>query len=214
MIIGVIFSLFTAVLIGRLVIDWWTINKERELSFWTGVSKNAFSKMKFNWLGKRRIAYAISGLIIVLGLASMFTRGFDLGVDFKGGYSYNIQFDQDAEISADILRDGLTEHFGGSTPVVKSVNVENTFNVVTDYNIDDDSEGAADKVLTALHTGVNAMVGGNLEVKRFKDPDFTGTHITSSSKVGPTIADDITRSSYYAAIFALLTDLPVHLHPL
>ena len=203
LIIGVACSLFTAVLVGRMVIEWWTITRGNEMSFWTGSSKNAFANLNIDWLGKRKIAYGISLAIIVLGIGSMLTRGFELGVDFKGGYSYNVQFDQNQNVDIDGLRNSLDDAFG-MTPLVKEVSTSNTFNVVTSYNITDGSEDAADKVMAKLHEGVNAATGGNLSLDQFKKPDGAGTHVVSSSKVGPTIAEDIKESSVYATIFALL----------
>jgi SecD/SecF fusion protein len=202
LIIGVLSSLFTAVLVGRLIIDWWTKTKGRDLSFWTGLSKNAFANLNIDWISKRKIGYAISGVIIVAGIVSMVVRGFDLGVDFKGGYSYNVEFAQDVE--AQEVRDAMTAAFG-SEPVVKAVDTRNTYNIVTDYNIDNTDEGADEEVLAKLHEGVTAIVGGDLKLETFRKTDVENvTHITSSSKVGPTIADDIKVSSYYATIFALL----------
>ena len=166
------------------------------------MSKDAFANLNINWLGKRRIAYMISGAIITLGLISFAVRGFELGVDFKGGYSYNIEFDQPLE--AETLRGALTTAFEGNTPIVKAVNLENTYNVVTDYQIDNTEEGASDLVMAKLHEGVSNVLGNNTTLDNFKNPDGKGTHVTSSSKVGPTIADDITTSAYYATIFALL----------
>ena len=142
-------------------------------------------------------------MIIAAGVISFITRGFDLGVDFKGGYAYNIEFDNNVSIDANTLRTNLTEVLG-STPVVKSVDTDNTFNVVTDYLIDDDADDAADRVMEAMHAGVSAAVGGGLSLEQFKDSDASGTHVISSSKVGPTIADDIKTSSVYATVFALL----------
>lgn len=202
LIIGVIFSLFTAVLFTRLVIDWWT-SKGRSITFFSKVTRNAFANLTIDWLGKRRFAYVISGSIILAGMGSFFMRGFDLGVDFKGGYSYNIEFEESVNISSADIRTSLADVFG-SAPVVKSVDTENTFNVVTEYLIDDDDEDAADRVMAALHQGINSMVGGNIDLNQFKAPDGEGTHVISSSKVGPTIADDIKTSSIYATIFALL----------
>jgi SecD/SecF fusion protein len=202
LIIGVLSSLFTAVLVGRLIFDWWT-KKDRPMTFGTKWSQNAFANLNFDWLGKRRIAYVVSGTILVLGIASFFIRGFELGVDFKGGYSYNIEFDESLAISTDELRATLTDVFEAS-PVVKAVNTENTFNVTTSYLINDDSDDAAERVMGKLFEGVNSLAGGTLDLENFKAPDGDGTHVTSSSKVGPTIADDITQSAFYAAIFALL----------
>lgn len=201
LIIGVIASLFTAVLVGRLVIEWW-ITPGRNMTFNTSVSKNAFANLNIDWLAKRKVAYMISGGLIVIGLISFFVRGFELGVDFKGGYSYNVTFDQSVDVG--VLRTSLTDAFDGSTPIVKAVDTENTYNVVTDYLVDDDSDEADDLVMERLHQGVDAALGVTLDLDEFKDPEGQGTHVTSSSKVGPTIADDIKSSAYYATIFALL----------
>jgi SecD/SecF fusion protein len=204
LIIGILSTMFTAVIISRLVIDWWTVDKGKNLTFWTNMSKNAFANMNIDWLGKRKIAYAFSGIIIVLGLASMFTKGFDMGVDFKGGYSYNIQFDEGQQINAETLRSALATSLG-SSPIVKEVSTSNTYNVVTSYKSEESSESADSMVMVKLFEGVNAAMGGKLDLDNFKDPEaVSGAHVTQSSKVGPTVADDIKRSSVYATIFAIL----------
>ncbi len=198
--VGVIASVFTAVLVGRLLIDWW-LEKGNNLTFWTGASKNAFADLNYDWLGKRKVAYMISGAIILAGIASMAVRGFDLGVDFKGGYSYNVEFAND--VNAEQIRDAMTAPFG-STPTVKEVNTANTFNIVTDFNIKDTDEDASDKVMAALHQGIKT-IDPSVTLEQFAASDADGvTHVTSSSKVGPTIADDIRASAFKAGIFALL----------
>lgn len=204
LIIGVLSSLFTAVLLGKLMIDFWTQSKGNSMSFWTGWSKNIFADLKVDWIGKRKIAYVISATIIILGIVSIVTRGFDLGVDFTGGYSYNVQFAENVDIDAQDIREALTAPFGGE-PVVKSVDVSNTYQIVTSYQIDNTDKGAGELVLNKLYEGVNTLVGGGLSLDGFKESDIEGsTRITASNKVGPTIADDISRDSKYAGIFALL----------
>ncbi len=203
LIIGVLSSLFTAVLIGRMMIDWWT-KGDRKLAFWTGASKNAFANLKIDWIGKRKIAYIVSGTLILAGLISMGTKSFDLGVDFKGGYSYNIEFPEGTDVNRESLEAGLTQTFG-SKPVVKAVDTRNTYNVVTDYLVNDTDPNAADNVIKKLHEGIAAVTGSNVSFDKFKLTDTEGmAHVTSSSKVGPTIADDIKKSSFYAGTFALL----------
>ena len=198
--VGVVASVFTAVLVGRLLIDWW-LDKGNNLTFWTGASKDAFANLNRDWLGGRKTAYMISGAIIIAGIASMAVRGFDLGVDFKGGYSYNVEFAKD--VSAQEIRDAMTAPFG-SVPTVKEVNTANTFNIVTDFNIKDTDEDASDKVMAALHSGIKTL-DPSVSLEQFSAPDAAGiTHVTSSSKVGPTIADDIRASAFKAGIFALL----------
>lgn len=203
LIIGVLSSLFTAVLVGRMVIDWWT-KGDRNMAFWTGLSKGMLAHLRIDWIGKRRIAYVVSGVLLIAGLGSIFTKGFDLGVDFKGGYSYNVEFSEGSNIDAETLRNGL-ESFLENAPLVKAVDTENTFNIVTDYLINDQADDAADRVMAKVHEGLSSVTGLNVELDEFvKTDSASDMHVTSSYKVLPTIADDIKKSSFYAGIFALL----------
>ena len=198
--IGILSSLFTAVLVSRLIIDWWT-KKGRGMTFSIKSTENVLSKVNIDWLTKRRVAYMISGTLLLISIASMLFRGFDLGVDFKGGYSYNVQFER--TVSPQELRDALTGPFE-KTPVVKAVDISNTYNITTDFLVNDQADDAADRVMDQLYGGINGLMGGNLDEANFKSPEGSGTHVTSSSKVGPTIADDIKSSSVYATLFSLL----------
>ena len=199
--IGILFTLFTAVLLSHLLIDWWTA-RGKEIKFFAPFSERAFKNINFDWMSFRFKAYAISGVIILAGIVSMFTRGFELGVDFKGGYSYNIQFDK--AVNTDQLRDGLTKAFEGQSTIVKAVNTQNTFNVTTSYLINETSDEAQNKVTAKLFEGVNILVGSNLTIEDFKKTDAVTTHITSQAKVGPAVADDIKKSALWATILGIL----------
>ncbi len=202
--IGVLSSLFTAVVLGLMMIDWWTKKKDKSISFWTPPTKNAFANLNIDWIGKRKIAYVISGIFLTAGLISIFTKGFDLGVDFKGGYSYNIQFSDDLTVDRDAISQAL-ETAGVTPATVKRVDTRNTYNVVTSHMIDDNSEGASERAIEALYGAINTVAGGSLDIDKFKAPDSQGvTHVIASSQVGPTIADDIQKSSKMAGIFALI----------
>jgi len=201
LIIGVLCSLFTAVLVGRLMIEWWLGKEGRSLNFWTGFSKNVLAGINIDWMGMRKVTYMISGALILLSLGSIFTKGFDLGVDFSGGYSYTIGFDK--PVSGDEVRNALTATLGEGT-VVKAVDTENTFSVTTKYMINETGDDVADQVMAQLHKGVNTLMGGSVSLDNFKNASGIGTHVVSASKVGPTIADDIRDSSFQSAFFALL----------
>ncbi len=200
LIVGIICTLLSAVLFTRLIVDWW-IKKGKNLSFWTRVSEGMFANMNFDWMGKKKIAYIISGTLLVASIVSIATRGFEYGLDFKGGRSYDVQFAHDVDLDA--LRDELAVQLDGE-PVVKSVDVHNKYNITTDYLINESSKDADSIVLSKLYAGINKVTGGNLNFQKFKDTGSQGTHVTRSSKVGPTIADDIINSSWKAAILALL----------
>lgn len=205
LIVGVLSSLFTAVVLGRMMIEWYVKGGERNISFWSGISKNAFTNLNVDWIGKRKIAYTISGFLIILSLVSIITRGFDLGVDFTGGHSYTVSFGDAQDIKSESIRQALAEPFG-TMPVVKQVDLANTFNITTSYLVDDNSDEVFDKVSRKLYEGLVSLTGSNVDYNTFKNNDANAKvlHITSYSKVGSSIAQDIKDSSYYAGTFALL----------
>lgn len=206
LIVGVISSVFTAVLVGRLMVDYW-LEKRDTMTFWTAGSRGLFNSLNIDWLGARKIAYGVSALLVAGSLAAIFGRGFDLGVDFEGGYSYTVQLGQ--EVDSETLRNALSGPFE-STPTVKSVDADNTYNIVTKYLVDAtaqiDGEEPQDLVMAALHEGIVAATGNqDLALEDFSNLESDGaTHVTSLSKVGPTIADDIKRSALLAGVIALI----------
>jgi SecD/SecF fusion protein len=198
--IGVVFTLFTAILVSRLIVDW-AINRGYNIRFFAKFSEGAFKGINWDWMALRKKAYLFSGAIIVAGLVSFFTRGFELGVDFKGGYKYELALDK--KVGTDQLRDGLTKAFEGQNTIVKSVNSENTFEITTSYLSSLTTQEAQKQVTQKLYEGVNAIVGGVDPVK-FMNHEEGGTHIKSSVKVGPVVAEDIKRSSIWISIFGVL----------
>ncbi|MBK9108145.1 MAG: protein translocase subunit SecDF [Saprospiraceae bacterium] len=201
LIIGIIFSLFTAVLVSRLILDWWVGVKGNSISFASNLTARAFKNVNYDWVGNRKYAYILSAAMVIISLVSFFTRGFELGVEFKGGYSYNVTFEKD--VDAENIRQALTKSFGGN-PIVKSVDTRNTFNITTSYLINDNAPDAAERVNQKLFEGINEMSGGNLKYEDFINNEFSGTHIASFSQVGPIIADDIKSSAIKSIIIALL----------
>ena len=198
LLIGIISSMLTAVLMGRALTDWW-INRGTNMTYSSKWSENWFVGINVDWIGKRKMAYAFSIGLTLIGVISYFGRGFELGVDFKGGHSFNVEFDK--EISLDQIRPALTEAFGGN-PIVKVVNTTNTLNITTSYLINEVGPDVTDRVITKLHEGLT-KAGVQSDLAEFKKTDGNGTHITSSSQVGPTVADDIRNSSFLAGFWAL-----------
>jgi SecD/SecF fusion protein len=186
LIIGILTSMFTAVLLTRVITEW-RLDKQKIVKYSRAFSAKAFQGITYDWVGKRKRFYLFSSVIIGIGLVSMFTKGFSLGVDFKGGWTYVVQFDQ--EQSSSDIREKLATAFG-SAPEVKTFGTGNKYKITTTYMISDQSENAGEMVETKLKEGLSA-IGGK-------------TEILSSSKVGPTIANDILTSSFWAAIIALI----------
>ncbi len=200
LIIGIIFSVFTSVLVSRLIIEWW-VGKGNKLSFASDFTARLFKNVNFDWVGNRKYAYIFSGILTLIGFISFFTRGFELGVEFKGGYSMNVHFDK--EVDVEKLRNSLTTSFGAN-PIVKSVDTKNTFNITTSYLVNDQSPDVNNKVKAKLLEGVNNALGSDVKFDDFNNHDGSGVHILSYSQIGPVIADDIKRSSTKAIIFSLL----------
>lgn len=202
LIIGIIFSMVTSMLMSRLIIEWW-IGKGKSIDFEWPWSKDMFTKVNIDWMGNRKWGYIFSGALMIVGLISFLTRGFELGVDFKGGYSYNVSFAQNIKVNEEAMRSNLTKVFGG-TPIVKAVDTKNTYNITTSYLVNETSTEAAEKVQATLFEGIKGTAESGLTYDKFKSSEGNNTHITSSTKVGPLVASDIKQSSFMSTIFALL----------
>jgi SecD/SecF fusion protein len=198
--IGIATSLFTAVFITRLLIDG-AVNKGANLTFNTSISKGWFQNINVAFLKKRKIAYIISGAIILAGIASIFSIGLKQGVDFKGGRSYVVRFDQ--PMNATEVATSLKDVFGTS-PEVKTYGQDNQLKITTVYKIEEEGQGVDNEVQNALFTGLKSYLG-TTSYENFK-PGFEkeGAGIMSYMKVEPTIADDIKTSALYAVFGSLL----------
>ena len=198
--IGIATSLFTAVFITRLLIDG-AVNKNSKLTFNTTVSKGWFNNINVEFLKKRKIAYIISGAIIIGGIISIFSIGLKQGVDFKGGRSFVVRFDQD--MNATKVAESLKGAFE-TAPEVKTYGSQNQLKITTVYRIDDKGQQVDEEVQNALFTGLKPYLG-ETTYQNFK-PGFEkqGAGVMSYIKVEPTIADDIKTSALYAVFGSLL----------
>lgn len=201
LIVGLITSLFTAIFITRLLIDWYAA-KGKLFTFNTNITKNWFTNIDVEFLKKRKIAYIISGAVIILGLFSLFTNGLNYGVDFVGGRNYVVKFDQ--ATSATDVANTLKDVFG-SAPEVKTYGEASQLKITTKYKIDVEGPTIDDKVQQLLFTGLKNYLSQDLTLDEFK-PGFEGEKtagIMSAVKVEPTIADDIKTAAGWAIIGSL-----------
>lgn len=187
LIIGIISSLFCAIFITRLVFDRW-LNKNKVITFSNSMTANAFKKININFVGKRKLYYLFSGLIILAGVFCYVQKGgFRLGVDFKGGRSYVVQFD-DIKTTEEVNK-ALTASFG-EAPEVKTYGENTRMRITTTYLIEDASADAEAKVEAKLKEGLKT-VGGNGQVM-------------SSDKVGETVSRDIKSKAIWAVLLSCL----------
>lgn len=191
--IGIFSSFLTAVLVSRIFMDGLTTG-DKGMSFSTKLSEGILQNSKFEFLSKRKIAYAVSTVLIVVGLVSIGVRGFNLGVDFTGGRTYVVQFEE--SVNTTEISSALRDQFE-TEPVVKTYGDNNQVQITTKYMIEN-TDPVADSIVEAhLFEGLKPFYGDNVDFDT-----FTEEYKQSGTKVGPTIADDIYITSIYAALFA------------
>ncbi|AMM51599.1 preprotein translocase subunit SecD [Rufibacter sp. DG15C] len=187
--IGIATSFFTAVYVSRILIEWMAKgNNASTLSLETALSRNWFKNIKFDILGNRKKAYLFSTILIAFGIAAVFIKGeLPLGVDFKGGRSYVVDFT--SAVPASDVRSALDDEFQGKGTEVKTFGAANRLKVTTSYLAEDESTQADETVQAALVKGLTEYQGQNPK-------------IVSSSKVGATMADDIQKTAVIAVLLA------------
>ncbi len=191
--LGIVLSLFCGILVSRLITDFWT-NKNRHFNYFTALSKKIFKHASFPFTKYRKVAYGISVVVLLLGVGSFF-NGFHEGVEFKGGRSYTIKFDN--AVSGDQVRDDLKKALDGDNPVIKNVEDKKHLNVTTAYLKGQDNADAL--VQQKLFEGLKKVLPANLSYS-----DFASSYIQSSQTVQPTISEDLKKGAVKATIFSIL----------
>jgi len=204
LIIGILTSLFSAIFISRLIFTY-LLGKNKKIVFETSITKGFLANTKIDFLSMRKKAYIFSSIIILIGIGSLFIRGLNFGVDFTGGRTYIVRFDQ--AVTTTDVREALTVQFENQTPEVKTFGPSKQVKITTSYMIDDDAREVDSIVQTKLYAGLKDFYQEPIKYKDFvSDTDVENklVGILSSQKVGPTIADDIRNRAILAITFALL----------
>lgn len=200
LIIGILTSLFTAIFITRLLIDWY-VGRNGNLDFATKATKGLFKNVNINFLKKRTAGYIISSVLILASLGSLFTVGLDEGIDFVGGRTYQVRFDQ--PVSTEEVGSTLNDVFGSAE--VKTIGGANQLKISTKYKVDDNSVEADEEVQSMLFEGLKPYLPDGMTYEEFlsgSGDEKVGKML--SSKVSPTIADDIKKSSVWAILGSLV----------
>jgi len=199
-VIGLLTSLFTAIFIPRLMMER-MMDRNKTITYGNKFTNNLFTKVNIDFLGIRKILYCVSGTLIVISLISFATKGLNLGIDFTGGRSYIIRFDQ--SVKTNDVRQALTAQFGEGSEV-KTFGASNQVKITTKYKINEDNIKIDNEIAVKLYQALKS----NFVNKQITFEEFSAKNgkigIMNSQKVGPTIAADIKNKAVMAVFFALL----------
>ena len=195
LIIGILSSLFTAIFITRLILER-AASKSDNVTFTTPLTANWLRNTKFPFLKKRKISYTISGIVIVLCFISLFTRGLDKGIDFVGGRTYTVTFAQDVQVGD--VAEKLAGVYG-SAPEVKTVGTANNVKITTKYRIAETGADVDANVDSLLYIGLQEILPAGTDYETFRN-----VHLQQTQKIGPAVAEDMTRAAVWSVLFALI----------
>ena len=202
LLIGILTSLFTSIFIARFFIDA-DIAKGRSLQFCTNITRNWFTGFNFDFLKIKKYTYAFSLFVCVISFISFFTNGFDQGIDFVGGRTFQVQFDQ--KVSSEEVSNALStaEYFDRAE--AKTFGNDSQLKITTKYKIDKQGGEVDKEVNKKLYEGLKKFFAKELTYDQFiNTQDGKKFGVLQAMKVGPSIADDIKTNAYWAVLGAML----------
>ena len=204
--IGIVCSFFSAVYLTRLVWEY-KLKRDKWLNqtFVTGISRNLMQGTRYKFMSMYRKTFTLAVVAVVVFIVSFFVRGLARSIDFTGGRNYVVQFEK--SVQPEEIRDIISEAFTGSTTSALSLGTDNkTIRISTNYKIESNSPTVDDEAETILYNALKkAGLVSQKNVEDFKNPDIRqGGSIISSSKVGPSVAKDITQGAIISVLIALV----------
>ena len=206
LIIGILTSVFCAIFITRMLLEW-VLNKKGNVAFSRSWSENWLANVSFDFISKRKSSYILSGSLVVLSLISLFTIGLNTGVDFTGGRTYVVRFDQN--VVAEDIRVALdqvlvSDDAAKSSVEVKQYGGENQMRIITQYKYDDTSEETTAEVDALIYNALKDFYTYPISLEQFTSTQEDVNGIISSEKIGPAIAKDMIFNAFYAVLFSLI----------
>ncbi|WP_347373087.1 protein translocase subunit SecDF [Aequorivita sp. Q41] len=200
LLIGIATSLFTAIFITRLFIDRYTKNG-KPLPCSTSITKNLFRNVSIEFLKKRKVAYIISGVLLLVSITSLFTNGLNQGVDFVGGRTYTVRFAKD--VNSQEIQNDLVKAFGSAE--AKTYGGDNQLKITTKYKVDETGTEVDEEIERMLFETVKTNMPADMTYDMFVgDQDGKTIGRMEYYKVSPTIADDIKKDSFWAVFGSLV----------
>lgn len=203
LIIGIITSVLTSIFITRLIFEA-KVNRGKNITFENSLTKNFLKNTHVDFIGKRKYTYIISGVLVLLSIISISTKGFTYGVDFKGGRTYVVRFDQPQ--TAEAVRSAVEGVLAGqnSSVEVKQFGGPTQMKITTSYKVEQESTEVDAEVEQKLFEAIKGFYSEPLTIDEFKSTLDNPNGIISSDKVGPTIANDMKRDAIIAVLLSLL----------
>lgn len=204
LIIGLLTSLFTAILISRIIFIY-MLDNDKKINFGSKLTLNFLSDVHIDFLSMRKKAYIFSIALIVISLGSLTFRGLNFGVDFTGGRTYLVRFDQDVTVND--VRKALTAEFTQATPEVKTFGPNRQVKITTKFMIEDDYKEVDSIIQSMLYVSLKDFFATPITYDQFtSDEEASDKYIgiLSSQKIGPTIADDIRNKAITAIALSLI----------
>ncbi|OYQ35463.1 protein translocase subunit SecDF [Flavobacterium cyanobacteriorum] len=199
LLIGIFTSLFTAIFITRMLLDW-SVKRGDNLTFVTPLSKNWFTNFHFNFLGVKKITYIFSAIVTVVSLVFIFfINGLDQGVDFAGGRTFQVKFEK--PVSPDEIKEILSDDNVFGSADAKIFGDPSQLRITTKYKVEEHGVKADEEVNLKMYEALKKYYSNNITYEQFINT-YEGKKlgILQALKVGPTIADDIKTNSYWAVI--------------
>lgn len=201
LIIGILTTMFTAIFISRLIFEW-MLNRNMAINYWNKFTKSLFLNTKIDFIGNRKKLYLFSLALFIVGGVFMGIRGFNQGVDFAGGRTYVVRFDQN--VTTTDVRAALRKSFGEDMEV-KTFGPSSQVKITTKYLVNDDRPEVDSIIETKLYEGLKGFYVTPVSYQDFS-ASTEGKEIgkLSSQKVGPTIADDLRIAAIWSVVIALI----------